>query len=96
MAEQFCVTMIRGLVASVQVAEAELETTTRLQLSLPLALTVLLTEQTFAGAVKLAVKLVEAPGARLGTVKTVGGDDWLSVTMMLFNVTLPEFRTVPE
>lgn len=93
--EQFCVTTMRGLVASAQVAEAELETTTAVQLSLPLAFTVLLTEQAFAGEVKLAVKLAEAPGARLAIVKTFVGDDWLSVTTMLFSVTLPELRTVP-
>ena len=92
---QVCVTMRRGFVPSVQVAVAVLETTTRLQMSLPLAFTVLLTEQTFVGAVKVAVKLVDAPGARLGTVKTVVGDVWRSVTTMLVSVTLPEFRTVP-
>ena len=66
-----------------------------MQLSLPLAVTVLLTEQASAGAVKLAVKLADAPGARLGTVNTVLGTDWLLTTVTLFSVTLPEFLTVP-
>ena len=50
------------------------------QASLPLAVTVLLTEHASAGAVKLAVKLVVAPGARLATVNTVLGTDWLLTT----------------
>ena len=80
---------------SVQVAEALLETRTAVQLSLPLAVTVLLTEQASMGAVKLELKLAVAPGARLGIVRTVLGVDWVLITMTLFKVTLPEFRTVP-
>jgi len=65
------------------------------QLSLPLAVTVLLTEHASAGAVKLAVKFADAPGARLGTVNTVLGAVWLLTTVTLFKVTFPEFLTVP-
>jgi hypothetical protein len=83
------------VVTSGQVADALLETTAAVQASLPLAVTVLLTEHASAGAVKLAVKLAEAPGARLGTVNTVLGTAWLLTTVTLFSVTLPEFRTVP-
>ena len=92
---QTWVTTMLGVVVSVQVAEALLFTTAPVQLSLPLAVTVLLTEQASAGAVKLAVKLADAPGAKLGTVNTVLGEDWLLTTVTLFKVTLPEFRTVP-
>ena len=66
-----------------------------MQASLPLAVTVLLTEQASAGAVKLAVKLADAPGARLGTVNTVLGTDWSLTTVTLFKVTLPEFLNGP-
>ena len=88
-------TVIRGAVTSGQVAEALLVTRASVQLSRPLAITVLLTEQASAGAVKLAVKFADAPGARLGTVKTVLGTDWLLTTTTLLSVALPEFRTVP-
>jgi hypothetical protein len=86
---------MRGVVTSVQVADALLLTAVSAQLSLPLAVTVLLTEHASAGAVKLAVKLADAPGARLGTVSTVLGEAWLLTTATLFKVTLPEFLTVP-
>jgi len=92
---QYCVTVIPGAVTSGQVAEALWVTMLSEQASLPLAVTVLLTEHASAGAVKLAVKLAEAPGARLGTVNTVLGDAWLLTTVTLFKVTLPEFPTVP-
>ena len=94
-AGQFCVATIRGAVTNGQVADFVSVTTVAVQASLPLAITVLLTEHASAGAVKLAVKLVETPGARLGTVNTVLGTDWLLTTVTLFNVTLPEFLTVP-
>jgi hypothetical protein len=84
-----------GAVISVQVAEAVFVTGAEVQLSLPVAVTVLLTEHASAGAVKLAVKFADAPGARLGTLRTVLGTAWLSVTVTAFNVTLPEFLTVP-
>jgi hypothetical protein len=77
------------------VADAVLVTMTCVQLSLPVAITVLLTEQPSVDAVKLAVKFADAPGARLGTVNTVLGTDWLLTTTTLFKVTLPELRTVP-
>jgi hypothetical protein len=66
-----------------------------LQASVPLAVTLLLTEQVSNGALKLALKLAVTPGARVPTVNTVEGFDWLSVTVTLFSVTLPEFLTVP-
>ena len=59
-----------GVVTNGQVAEAVALTVAPLQVSLPLALTVLLTEQASSGVLKLAVKLAEAPAARLGTVST--------------------------
>ena len=92
---QFCVTTMRGVVTSGQVADALLLVTIPVQLSLPRAVTVLLTEQASNGAVKLAVKFAEAPGARLGTVNTVLGEAWSLTTVTLFKVTLPEFLTVP-
>ena len=85
-----------GEVIREQVAEAELLTTEAVQLSLPKALTELLTEQESIGVVKLAEKLDEAPGARLSTVKTVLGADWASMMVTLFKITLPELLTVPE
>src|SRR5258708_5746610 len=75
-AGQFCVTTRRGAVTSVQVADAVVETPIVVQASLPLAVTVLLTEHASPGAVKLAVKFADAPGVRLGTVRTVFGTDW--------------------
>jgi hypothetical protein len=84
-----------GVAISGQVADAVLVTMTCVQLSLPVAITVLLTEQPSVDAVKLAVKFADAPGARLGTVNTVLGTDWLLTTTTLFKVTLPELRTVP-
>jgi hypothetical protein len=68
-------TAMAGAVESGQVADAKLVTTVPTHASLPLAVTVLLTEHVLAGAVKLAVKFAEPPGARLGTVNTVLGED---------------------
>jgi hypothetical protein len=84
-----------GVVISGQVADAVFVTMTRVQLSLPVAVTVLLTEHALAGAVKVAVKIADAWDARLGTVNTVLGEAWLLTTVTLFKVTLPEFVTVP-
>ena len=84
-----------GAVISAQVADAVFVTSSAVQLSLPVAVTVLLTEHAPAGAVKLALKLADAWDARLGTVRTVVGEDWLSTTVTLFKVTLPELVTVP-
>jgi hypothetical protein len=95
LAGQFWVIAKSGVVVSGQAVEALAVTPIDVQASLPLAVTVLLTEQASVGAVKLAVKFAEPPGARLGTVNTVLGEDWLSTTTMLFRVTLPEFLTVP-
>ena len=88
-------TAMRGTVTSGQVADALLLTWASVQLSLPLAVTVLLTEHASAGAVKLALKLADAPGARLGTVSTVLGEAWWLTTTTLFRVTLPGLLTVP-
>jgi hypothetical protein len=84
---------MREVVTSVQVADALLLTTACVQLSLLLAITVLLTEHASAGAMKLAVKFADAPGARLGTVNTVPA--WLLTTVTVFKITLPAFLTVP-
>ena len=89
------VTLMPGVVISVQVADAVFVTITRVQLSLPVAFTVLLTEQASTGAVKLAKKFANAPGARLGTVNTVLGDAWLLTTVTLFKMTLPVLVTIP-
>jgi hypothetical protein len=72
-----------------------LVTMAAVQASLPLAVTVLLTEHALAGVVKLAVKFADAPGARLGKASTVPGEVWLSTTTTLFRVTLPGLLTVP-
>ncbi len=66
-------TAMLGVVRSGHVADALCETNVPAQLSVPVAVTVLLTEQASAGAVKLAVKAAETPGARLATVNTVVG-----------------------
>jgi hypothetical protein len=87
--------MIPGVVFSVQLADALFVTMACVQLSLPVAVTVLLTEQALMGAVKLAVKIADAWGARLARVNTVLGEAWLSTTVTLFKVTLPEFVTNP-
>ena len=56
-----------------QVAEAVSVTATRLHGFAPVAVTVLVAEQASSGAVTAAVKVAEAPGAMLATVKTVLG-----------------------
>src|SRR5436190_7813693 len=95
LAGQFCVTVRRGVVPSGQVADATLVTMFAVQASVPRALTVLVTKHELPGAVKLAVKFADAPGARVGTVSTVLGEAWLSVTTTLFSGTLPGLLTVP-
>jgi hypothetical protein len=86
------VTLMPAVFIPRQVADAVFVTMC-VQLSLPVAITVLLTEQASMDVVKLAVKFVDAPGARLGTVNTV--PDWLLTTVTLFKVTLPGLLTVP-
>ena len=71
---QSWITTIRGVVTSAHVAEALFVTLVTLQLSLPRAVTVLLTVQALAGAVKRAVKLLDTPGARLARLNTVLGE----------------------
>jgi hypothetical protein len=82
-----------GVVISLQMADAVFVTMACVQMSLPVAITVLLTEQASMGAVKLAPKVANAPGVKLGTVNTV--PIWLLTTTTLFKVMLPVFRTVP-
>ena len=65
MSGQLCVSVRSGVVSSAQVADALWETRMAVQLSLPLALTVLLTVQALLGAMKLAVKLLTAPGTNV-------------------------------
>jgi hypothetical protein len=90
------VTLIPGLVANVHVTLALSETGVSPQLSLAVTMTLLLTEQVLAGAVKVYVKFAEAPGARETTVSTgVLGVGWLRVTTTLLRVTSPVLRTVP-
>jgi hypothetical protein len=86
---------MRGFVTSVHVADVDAVTRASSQLPIALAPTVLVMKQTFAGAVKLAVKFADSPGARVARVNTVDGEAWVFVTTMSFNVTFPEFRTVP-
>jgi len=94
---QLSVMTIRGVVVSGQVADAAPVTMSAVQLSAPEAVTVLDTEQTSVGAVKLAVKALEAPGASVnGPTTGVLGAGWLFTTYTLFSVLLPELRTVPE
>jgi hypothetical protein len=70
---QTWVTTMLGVVVREQVAEALAVAPTAEHASLPVAVTALLTEHVSAGAVKVAEKLADAPGARLGTVNTVLG-----------------------
>jgi hypothetical protein len=90
------VTLMPGVVISGQgPADAVFVTGAAVQLSLPVAVTVLLTEQALVGAVKVAVKFEDAWDARLGTKSTVLGEAWLSTTVTLVKMTLPVFVTVP-
>ena len=84
-----------GVLPRGQVADALLLTGAALQASLPFAVTVALTVQPLAGAVKLELKLADAPGARLARVNTVLGEDCALTTVTLFKVTLPLLLTVP-
>ena len=66
--------MILGAVTNGHVADELAVTTVAVQASLPLAVTVLLTEQASIGAVKLVVKSADAPGASvIGPVTGVPG-----------------------
>src|ERR1035437_3804735 len=89
------VTLMPGVVISLQVADAVLVTMTPVHLSLPVAVTVLLTEQASRGAVKLAVKFAEAPGTSVATGMSGVFPLWLLITTILFKVMLPVFRTMP-
>src|ERR1035437_3830817 len=91
-AEHTLVTVMPGVFIPWQVADAVFVTMTCVQAELPVAVTVLLNEQASMDVVKLAIKFVDAPGARLGTVNTVL--DWLLTTVTLFKVTLPGLLTV--
>ena len=93
MAGQTRVTVRPGIVSNPQIADALLVTGIAVQASLPVAVTELLMEQEFNGATKPAVKLLKAPGARLGRIKTVLS--WLLTTTTFFRVTLPGLLTVP-
>jgi len=64
------VTAMRGLLVTGQVMEALFDTVLVVQKSLPLAVSVVVTEQALTGAVKLPVKLAEAPGASEAAVNT--------------------------
>ena len=64
-----------GVLPKGHVAEATLLTGAEVQASLPLAVTLAVTVQPLAGAVKLELKLADAPGARLATLNTVLGED---------------------
>src|SRR5207249_4282199 len=86
---QFSRTTMAGVLCKVQVAEAVAVATTPAQVFVPRAVTELVTVQALAGEVKVAVKLAEAPGARLASVKTVLGEAWASITVTLLSVTLP-------
>jgi hypothetical protein len=88
------VTTIEVAVRSAHVAVAAFETLAPEQLSVPVAVATLVTEHP-AGAVEVAVKLALAPGARVATVNTGVAPFRLLTTATLFNVTLPELRTVP-
>jgi len=90
------VTKIAGAVMVVQVAEAALETSTAVQMSLPVAVNVVVCAQALAGRVEIPVKLATAPGAIVAAVKTtVLGTGRSLTTTTLLKVISPVFRTVP-
>src|ERR1039457_2900081 len=89
------VTLMPGVVTSGQVADAVFVTMTPVHLSLPVAITVLLTEQASVGAVKLAVNFADAPGASVATEMSGVFPLWLLITTILFKVMLPALLTVP-
>jgi hypothetical protein len=72
------VTLMPGVVMSGHVADAVFVTKACVQLSLPVTVTVLLTEQELMGAVKLAVKFAEAPGASVSGPMTGESDTILA------------------
>src|ERR1035437_851581 len=90
------VTLMPGVVFSLQMADAVFVAMACVQMSLPVAITVLLTEHAPAVAVKLAVKIADAPGVSvIGPMTGVLGAGWLFTTNTLFSVTLPGLLTVP-
>src|ERR1039458_1919082 len=68
------VTLMPGVVTSGQVADAVFVTMTCVHLSLPVTITVLLTEQASRGAVTVTVKLLTAPGASVSGPMTDESD----------------------
>jgi hypothetical protein len=90
------VTAICGEVTNGQVVVTLPVTAVPVHWSLPLAVSVAVTEQESSGVVKLPLKLADAPGAREGTVNTgVLGTGWLLTTVMLVSVTFPGLLTLP-
>ena len=81
---------------TLQVAEALLVTDTAVQMSLPVAVNVVVCAQALAGRVEIPVKLATAPGAIVAAVKTtVLGTGRSLTTTTLLKVISPVFRTVP-
>ena len=88
------VTVMLAAVISVQlVVDAVFATGSCVQLSLPMTVTMPLTEQALVGAVLVTVKGADAWTDRLPTGNTV--PDWPATTITGFKMTLPEFVTVP-
>jgi hypothetical protein len=94
-AGQFCVTAIAGAVTNEQVAVALVESGIPVQVSLALAVNVLVTEQASSGAMKLPVKLADPRGANVGTVKITVEPLRSFVTTTLVTVIFPELLTLP-
>jgi hypothetical protein len=93
---QVRLTAIAGLMETVQVVEAVLVTTIAVQISLPVALKVVVTKQVSAATLYEAVKFVDAPGASVDIVKTTLLEAGRSLTRTtLVKVMLPMFCTVP-
>jgi hypothetical protein len=93
---QASVTAMAGAVVIGQVAETVFVTRSGVQASLPRALKVVVTVQPLTGAVRLLVKLADAPGASEPAVNTVvlGAGRSLTTTMLL-RIVSPRLRTVP-
>src|ERR1043165_5019016 len=85
-----------GAVSNAHVADWLALAETPAQVLLPRAVTVLVTEHALIGAVNVAVKFADAPGARLATLRTVLGVVWSFTTVTLISVTSPGLLTVPE
>src|SRR5688500_9774048 len=86
---------VAGVVVNGQVTLAMLTIGPPLQTSLPDAARVAVTAQALSGTMKLPVKLVPVPGARVPANKTVPGAGRSLVTTTLVSATLPVFVTVP-